>query len=857
MKIHLPHAGIVLLIGASSSGKSTWLQRAVDNKDISPSEIVSSDTFRILVSDTDFIDTVSGHPHERELNVEQYRAITAEAFSLLQQTVEARCRLNKLTFVDATNLSEAERKVYFTMAKKQHVPIYGLLLDLPLETLLKQDELRENPRGKARMKQQARKIQEQKRVLKKEPFTRLYQASSIEELQIVRHPSPLYLEIGQGLDMIGDIHGCFDEMILLLEKLGYVSEDGLYTHPDGRKLLSLGDIMSRGPKSLETMQFWQRHIEAGVAYMIDSNHGYKIARFLEGQKVTLRHGDELIEQELTTYEQQHGYVATEGLKRKLTDMLRQAPSHYVLTKNSVPYAVAVHAGIRDRYIGKDSPRIRDFCRYGDVTGLTENGRPIRSDWYTEHQSPLLIIWGHDPQPKPLKINQTLNIDQGVVFGGALTALRYPEETVESVPAMQDYAQDAQNPLLAAQAKRFDPPNIQQFINGFQVETVFGHISIQAGQAKAAIDTVSHYTVPLEQLVYIPPTMSPTPVTSSLPDYLEHPQEAFDYYRKMGVTELIAEKKHMGSRAVILLFKTLAHAKQAIDAEVLGVITTRTGRAFFAPDEQQHVLQLLHDELTTKNYFERHQTDFVLMDAEILPWNLKAQSLIDAQYAHVAENALMDRQRLLQKLQRTQLDVANWQAQYTEYVQNAARFDAVYQNYIWDANLTNIQIAPFHILAHSNETCFHQPHSWHMEQAQELAQDSKLFIATEYRAVSSTADEQAVINWWTDITEIGHEGIVIKPMNFITKHQGKLIQPAIKVRGREYLRIIYGMDYTDPAQLAKLKKRNSQKKMRHALQEFSLGVEGISRFVSQQNTTRIHACVLATLALESDAVDPRL
>ena len=244
---------------------------------------------------------------------------------------------------------------------------------------------------------------------------------------------------------------------------------------------------------------------------------------------------------------------------------------------------------------------------------------------------------------------------------------------------------------------------------------------------------------------------------------------------------------------------------------------------------------------------------------MLYWNLKAQSLIDQQYETVAENALMDRYKLIEKLKATEhVDVTSWMEEYTDKYKNAARFDAVFRNYCWPTNeLSGIQIAPFHILAHSSSTNFHQSHSWHMKMNAYLAENSSLFIETEYRLIESEQDEQEVMNWWKDMTENGHEGIVIKPFDFLAYHNGKLLQPAIKVRGREYLRIIYGMDYTNDVTMKKLKQRNPSRKMKNALLEFKLGMEGISRFVSLESSNRVHECALATLALESDTIDPRL
>ncbi|MEG0258607.1 MAG: polynucleotide kinase-phosphatase [Lysinibacillus sp.] len=861
MNITIPHTGIVLLIGPSNSGKSSLLQRWVDEGFIIPSEIISSDTYRLLVSDTSYIDFQNQTKEESDILYDEYFAISSEAFNVMESVLQARCHLNKLTFVDATHLKSEERQKYITLGKKLHVPVSAVVLDVSVEELIRRDTNRSEPRGSKRIKQQARTLKAEKRFIKKENFAKTYFVTQSDGLTLTRLEDPLLLHVDTGLDIIGDIHGCFDEFMQLLGKLGYtLNEEGYYIHPEGRRFVSVGDIMSRGPKSIETMVFFERHISQGLAYMTDSNHGWKIARWLEGRKVSLHHGDELVEAEFIAYEQNYGKEQAEVLKTRLAKCLLAAPSHYVLVKNGIPTAVITHAGIRDRYIGKQSARIADFCRYGDVLGQDTTGKPIRNDWFTEHQTSQLIIWGHDPKIRPLKQNNTLNIDQGVVFGGQLTAFRYPEKTIQFVEALQNYAGDIQNPLLEAKAQRFESPNIQTFLEGFTVETAhFGKVKVDGAHAKAAIDGVSHHTLPLEQLLYIPPTMSPTPQTSTLADTLEHPAEAFAYYKKHGVQTMIAEKKHMGSRAVLLLFRDASIAKEYIDTETLGFITTRTGRHFFDKETELAIVQQLHTELLDKNYFEQFNTNFVLLDAEILPWNLKAQQLIDQQYAHVAEQALMDRTKLMEKLrQTTHMDVTDWLQEYTLLLDNAQRFSNVYKNYCWDVQDTStIQIAPFHVLAHSSETFFHKPHTWHMNMNRLFANNSALCIETEFKVISDEASEQEVIAWWEDMTAAGHEGIVIKPETFVTMHRGKIIQPAIKVRGREYLRIIYGMDYLHPSSLRKLKERNPSKKMKHALREFALGMEGIERFVRGESTARIHECVLATLALESDPVDPRL
>ncbi len=862
-EINLPHAGIVLLVGPSNSGKTTLLNQLIQEQQIFSSEVVSSDQFRVLVSDIEFIDWNRRPKNEADALFYEYQQISKEAFEAMDYIIAKRCGLNKLTFIDATHLRDYEREKYLQMAKRYHVPAIAIVLNLAETELLRRDLARDFPRGKNRIKQQYQHFKKTLRSIKKEGFRRCYIFGE-EELQVLnvnRLDNPLLIDVGNGIDIIGDIHGCFEEFSELLSELGYrENEEGYFIHSEGRKILSLGDVMSRGPRSIETLQFFQKHVTAGLAYMIDSNHGWKIARWLDGKNVKLAHGDENVKAEFDEYESKFGKDETERLKEQIKELLLEAKSHYVIRKNGVNVAVAVHAGIKDHYIGKQSPRISDFCRYGDTDGLDETGKPVRKDWSIAHQSSEHILWGHDPRTQPLLVNNTLNIDQGVVFGGNLTAYCFPERKLVSVKAKVDYANVPDNPLKELESKRLAPPNIGKFLDGYSVLTEqYGEIAFYADSTKSALDDLSHYTLPLEEIVYLPPTMSPTPKPSSLPGYLEHPSDAFDYYQANGVDTMIVEKKHMGSRGILFLFKNKQVAKEYIGRETLGSIYTRTGRAFFKKELEEQILQVLNSDLSS--YFEKYGTDFVLMDAEILPWNLKAKELIMNQYAHVGEMALFDRRKLREQLKKAAAngkDVGSWLEETDEKIHNALVFNEVYQKYCWETEgLAGIQIAPFHTLAHSNETFFGQPHTWHMEKNKEFSDLSDLFLETEYRMVNDEDSMKSAIKWWEEMTEDGHEGFVVKPESYVARHKGKLLQPAIKVRGRKYLHIIYGIDYLQPENLSRLKQRNAGKKQRNALKEFALGVEAVNRFVRRESLERYHECVLGVLALESDPVDPRL
>lgn len=863
--IILPHAGIVLLVGPSNTGKTTLLNQLIQEDQILSSEVVSSDQFRVLVSDIEFISWNGRPKDESDALFDEYQQISSAAFDAMDYVVSKRCKLNKLTFIDATHLREEEHEKYLQMGKKYHVPVIALVLNISETELLRRDMERDFPRGKNRIKQQYQKFKNTLRFIKKKPYRRVYilGEDELEVLNVSRLENPLFIDVGTGIDFIGDIHGCFDEFMEMLSKLGYQENaEGYYIHPEGRKILSLGDVVSRGPKSIETLKFFQKHVAKGQAFMIDSNHGWKIARWLDGKNVKMAHGDENVAAEFEEFERNYGNEAALVLREQIKELLLEAKSHYIIRKNGVNEVVAVHAGIKDHYVGKQSPGISDFCRYGDNEGLGENGKPIRKDWTISHKSNELILWGHDPKPQPLLVNNTLNIDQGVVFGGSLTAFRYPEKQFVSVKAKQDYTNVPDNPLKEWERKRLAPPNIMKFLEGYSVLTEqYGEIMIYDDGVKPALDDLSHYTLPLEDIVYLPPTMSPTPKPSRLDEYLEHPMEAFDYYQSNGVETMVVEKKHMGSRGILILFKNKEIAKEYVGRETLGTIFTRTGRAFFQKEMQAQIVSVLNEDLVKAGYFKKYNTDFVLLDAEILPWNLKAKDLILNQYAHVGEMALLDRQKLkvsLQQALESGKDVLSWDQENDVGIENASVFNEVYQKYCWEIEgLEGIQIAPFHILAHSSETFFDKPHTWHMEKSKEFSQISKLFLETEYKIVNNEDSMKAAIEWWEEMTEDGHEGFVVKPEAYITRHKGKLLQPAIKVRGRKYLHIIYGMDYLLPENLSRLKKRNAGKKQRNALKEFSLGVEAVNRFVKRESLERVHECVLGILALEAEPIDPRL
>lgn len=378
--------------------------------------------------------------------------------------------------------------------------------------------------------------------------------------------------------------------------------------------------------------------------------------------------------------------------------------------------------------------------------------------------------------------------------------------------------------------------------------------------------MSRYAVDPHWLIHLPPTMSP-PETSSREDWLERPEEAFAYYSSKGVTTVVAQEKHMGSRALVVLARTpeVAEKRFGVADGSRGVVTSRTGRRFFNDAElEATVLHRLDNAMDAASLWEELQSDWVLLDAEIMPWSLKADALVLGQYAPVgaaATVALADEKALLEAAASRGVPVGSLAEQSGERLRRAAAYREAYGRYTWPfGGVDDLRIAPFHILATEGAVHSDKNHEWHMGLAHRLAAtDPALLVATDYRVVDLSDAEQltAAVAWWEGKTEQGGEGMVVKPLDFVARGKKGLLQPAIKCRGREYLRIIYGPEYDLPENLGRLKSRGLGAKRALAFREFALGLEALHRFVEHQPLTRVHQCVFGVLAMESEPVDPRL
>ena len=540
--------------------------------------------------------------------------------------------------------------------------------------------------------------------------------------------------------------------------------------------------------------------------------------------------------------------------------------------------VVAHAGILERYVGRASGRVRSFCLYGDTTGETDEfGLPVRYPWANDYRGSSMVLYGHTPVPTTEWVNNTLCLDTGCVFGGRLTALRYPERELVSVPAAQVYYVPTQpypvNEVAAAAgapdgAGRRDPDvlDIEDVLGRRVVETrLHGRISVREENAAAALEVMSRFALDPRWLVYLPPTMSPV-ATSTREGLLEHPEQAFEAFRAEGVHEVVCEEKHMGSRAVIVLPRDADAAMRRFGAPggTSGAVYTRTGRPFFEPAISEQLILRLRGAAETAGLFDELSTDWIALDAELLPWSAKALDLLKHQYAAVGAAARAALPVAVAELERAAvagLDVTQLLDSARSRLGNAEAFTDAYGRYCWSTDgLAGIKIAPFQVLASDGATYHDRPHAWHLDIVDRLARADQEIVAQTRRLFVDTTDlasVEAATGWWEDQTGAGGEGMVVKPAANLTRGRRGLVQPGLKVRGREYLRIIYGPDYTEPANLERLRARSLGHKRSLAAREYALGLEALERLAREEPLWRVHECVFAVLALESEPVDPRL
>jgi len=853
MNLKIPELSLVVLIGPSGCGKSTFAR-----KHFRPTEVLSSDFCRGLVSDD-----------------ENDQAATKEAFEVLHFIASKRLAAGKLTVIDATNVQAEARKPLVALARQFHVLPVAIALNLPERLCADRNQARTDRNfGPHVIRNQSQDLRRSLRNLEREGFRHVHILTTPEDVDaavIERQPLWNNRKSEHGpFDIIGDIHGCFEELRDLLAQLGYqiADEGGAYhaTPPAGRKAIFVGDLVDRGPAIPSVLRLVMSMVESGAALCVPGNHDMKLVRKLKGRDVQITHGlaDSVAQLDREPPE----------FRERACAFLDGLVSHYMLDDGKL---VVAHAGMKEEMQGRGSGKVRDFALYGETTGETDEfGLPVRSNWAGEYRGKAMVVYGHTPVAEPEWLNRTINIDTGCVFGGKLTALRYPEREMVSVPARQTYYEPAR-PFLAV-----EPPPVpeltaqQRHDELLDLEDVAGKriigtrlhrtVTIREENATAALEVMSRFAANPKWLIYLPPTMSP-PETTQKEGYLEYPTEAFSYYRHEGVATVVCEQKHMGSRAIVIVCRDEAAARECfgVAGEGIGICYTRTGRRFFNDSTLESAfLARVQNAISATGLWEELATDWMCLDCELMPWSVKAQELLRQQYAPAgaaATAALPQAVSLLEAAASINPEATGLLESYRERLALTRLYVDAYRRYCWPVqSLDDLRLAPFHLLASEGHVHVNRDHVWHMETLSRLCQvDPGFLLATPWRKIdlSDAASEGDATAWWEALTDSGGEGMVVKPLSFVQKGRRDLAQPAVKCRGREYLRIIYGPEYTRAEHLTRLRQRAVAGKRSLAIREFALGVESLERFVRQEPLRRVHECVFGVLALESEPVDPRL
>jgi len=854
----IPELSLVALVGPSGCGKSTFAARHFLR-----TEVLSSDACRGVVSDDDLDQSAS-----------------ADAFEVLHFIAAKRLTRGRLTVVDATNVQPRARQPLVELARRFYVPPVAIVFALPEEICQERNRVRtDRSMGPHVIRNQANDLRRSLRKLQEEGFRHIFVLRSVEDVEAaVVERRPLWTnrksETGP-FDIIGDIHGCCDELEVLLARLGYQTEEGgSWRHPAGRKAVFLGDLVDRGPRVPDVLRIAMGMTAAGTALCVPGNHDMKLLKALRGHKVQVKHG---LEQSL----EQLAPEAPE-FKERVIQFLNGLISHYVLDGGRL---VVAHAGMRERMQGRASMQVRDFALYGETTGeMDELGLPVRADWAADYRGTAMVVYGHTPVWEPEWLNRTINIDTGCVFGGRLTALRYPESELVSVPSHQVWAVSARplappvRPEQTAQQRQDEILDLAD-VTGQRVLSprLRPNITIREENAAAALEVMSRFAADPRWLIYLPPTMSPAETADPAlhPGLLEHPEPAFAHYRSRGVTQVVCEEKHMGSRSVVTVCRSAEVARRRFGVssetadEEIGICVTRTGRRFFADSPagreiERELLELVRAAFDRSGLWETLRTDWVCLDCELMPWSAKAQELIRKQYAAVsaaALGALPPAVAALSAAAGRGVAVDDLLERWQSREALAGLYTESWKRYCWPVgSVADLRLAPFHLLASEGAVHTDKDHTWHMETIAELCRaGTGLLTETRWRRVDlgDPESEGEAVRWWQEMTEAGGEGMVIKPLSFIARGDRGLLQPAVKCRGREYLRIIYGPEYTLPENLTRLRRRNLSSKRSLALREFALGIEALERFVRREPLRRVHECVFGVLALESEPVDPRL
>ena len=429
---------IIALVGPAGAGKSTWARARYPHE-----QLLSSDQFRAILTDS-----------------EDAQGVSKRAFELLRVLARERLELGRRAIIDATNITRDEREQWLAMARELEVPTHVVWFDLSAEECI------ERQRGRARyvpsgaIARHARALEGARAELLEEDWSMVSRVDATcdvgEVAEVLRSWSPPRLTRlpksgarleADAVDIVGDVHGCLEELVELMRALGWRDDEGSWEHPGGRELVFVGDLTDRGPESVGVLRLVLELIDQEKAVLVCGNHDSKLSRYMQGNKVKVDPHLATTVAELDALEEGD----REELSRRFVECVDDAPLWLLLgaqtswREGTWAEVVVAHAAWRPDLRWNKPDKMKWYCLYGPSTGeIDENGYPKRLDWKQRYpqEGPLCVV-GHTPfSGEPQVVHNTLCVDTACVFGHRLTALRWPENELASVSAKECYAAHA-------------------------------------------------------------------------------------------------------------------------------------------------------------------------------------------------------------------------------------------------------------------------------------------------------------------------------------------------------------------------------------------------------------------------------
>ena len=580
-------------------------------------------------------------------------------------------------------------------------------------------------------------------------------------------------------DIIGDVHGCDAELVALMECLGHPI-DPARPHPEGRRLVFVGDLVDRGPASPAVVIRVKRLAEAGRGLCVAGNHDIRLAEALRGEPVEPGHGLEV----------SLGQLAAESAEvwEEVATFLARLPGHLVLDDGRL---VVAHAGLEEIHHGSDANAAREAAIHGAYTGdFDDRAMPVRDDWASRYRGAAAVVQGHTPVAALEWLNNTICIDTGCVYGDRLTALRWPERELVSVPAMACHARSARGPLpprrLSPRPVARPAPPLPTAADALASLRQSAVTEVPRRGGNVAEDPPA----PDPWVIHLPPTMSPCD-PSQHGDGLEHPLGAFAHYAAAGLRQVMCEEKQTGLRGVAVVCRDVAAAARrfGVGDGNAGAIHSRTGHRCLPAIDEAALVGAIRTAADAAGLWTSLDTDWLCLDGELV-------GLADA-----------------------------------------------------GTDRSTRRFVFFHLLAAEGRTFFDRKHVWHLDTLRRLCAaraDGGSLGVTSHRVIDLTRpmDVAAAIAWWHALTAVGAEGIVVKPLTLAAAGTDGPVQPALKVRGADWLRRVYGKDYREPVSLGTLRDRSLTTKRARALGQFAIGIEALERFVAGERRERVAACLAA-------------